>query len=103
MSYKTYLQEVLDGFADLASRYKATLVIAFQPVACFPGPKNAEARTIVEQFKRSHPDVEIPFPLIETWPADMFSVPAHVRHEYADRVGDRLGKAMAAIVARRGY
>ena len=103
MSYKTYLQEVLDSFSDLAKRYKATLVVAFQPVACLAGAKNAEARAIVEQFKRLHPDVEIPFPLIETWPADMFSVPAHVRHEYADRVGERLGKAMAAIVARHGY
>jgi len=103
MSYKTYLQEVFDSFADLAKRYKATLVIAFQPVACLTGVRNAEARAIVEQFKRSNPDVEIPFSLIETWPADMFSVPAHVRHEYADRVGDRLGKAMAAIVARHGY
>ncbi len=105
MSYKTYLEEVLDSFADLAKRYKATLVVAFQPVACLQGTgvKNAEARAVVEQFKRTHPDVEIPFPLIETWPADMFSVPAHVRHEYVDRVGDRLGKALAGIVARHGY
>jgi hypothetical protein len=80
-----------------------TLVIAFQPVACLAGEKNAEARAIVKQFKILNPDVEITFPLIETWPADMFSVPVHVRHDYADRVGDRLGKAMADIVARHGY
>ena len=104
MSYKTYLEEVFDSFASLAKQYNSTLVIVFQPVACVlgTGAANARARAIVEQFKRSHRDVEIPFPLIETWPVDMFSVPAHVRHEYTDRIGDRLGNAMAEIIARRG-
>jgi hypothetical protein len=104
LSRKTYLEEVFDSFAALAKRYDAILVIVFQPVACIfgTGKPSANAREIVAKFKRDHPDVEIPFPLIETWPADMFSVPAHVRREYTDRIGDRLGNAMAEIVARRG-
>jgi hypothetical protein len=104
MSYKTYLEEVLDSFAALARRHDATLVVVFQPVACVlgTGAPSARARTIVEHFKRGHPEVEIPFPLIETWPADMFSVPAHVRHEYTDQIGNRLGAAMAEIMSRRG-
>jgi len=105
MSKKTYLEEILESYTSLARSHNATLVVVFQPVACTlgTGAKNAKARAIIDQFKSANPDVEIPFPLIETWPADMFSVPAHVRHEYIDMIGDRLGKAMAAIVARHGY
>jgi hypothetical protein len=102
---KTYLEEVFDSFAALAKRHDAILVIVFQPVACVfgTGEPSAIARAVVAKFKRDHPDVEIPFPLIETWPAEIFSVPAHVRREYTDRIGDRLGNAMAEIVARRGF
>ena len=104
LSSKTYLDEVLESFTALAARHNARLVVVFQPVACTfgSGKGSAKARAVVERFKRSHPDVEVPFPLIETWPSDMFSVPAHVRHEYTDRIGDRLGKAIAEIMARNG-
>ena len=103
LSYRSYLEDVVDSYAALAKRHNATLVIVFQPVACAlgTGARNAEARAMVEHFKRDHPDVEIPFRLIETWPADMFSVPAHVRWEYTDLIGNRLGKAMAEIINRR--
>jgi hypothetical protein len=102
MSYRTYLQEILQDYADLARRHHARLVVVFQPVACTlgSGAGSAKARAIIEQFKRDNPDVAIPFPLIVTWPSDMFSAPAHVRHEYTDQIGDRLGKAMAAIMAQ---
>jgi hypothetical protein len=102
MADKSYLEEVLDTYAALAARYKVKLVVVFQPVACTLGTGNgsAKARQVIEQFKHDHPEVEIPFPLIETWPSDMFSVPAHVRWEYTDRIGDRLGEAMKQIMAR---
>lgn len=104
MGRKTYLEEVLDAYATLARDHRVKLVVVFQPVACTvgTGKMNAKAREVIDQFKQANPDVEIPFPLIETWPADMFSVPAHVRHEYTDRIGDRLGEAMAKIVAQDG-
>jgi hypothetical protein len=103
-SQKTYLQEILESYAAMARRHKTTLVVVFQPVACTlgSGRLNAVARATIDQFKRDNPDVEIPFPLIETWPADMFSVPAHVRWEYTDKLGDRLGTAMKEIMARHG-
>ena len=104
LSTKTYLEEVLENFAALAKRHNATLVVAFQPVACKlgPGVNSAKSISVVERFKTSHPEVEIPFSLIETWPADMFSVPAHIKREHTDLIGDRLGKAMAEIISRRG-
>jgi hypothetical protein len=104
MAYKSYLEEVLESFDNLAKQYNTKLVVVFQPVACVfgTGKGSEKARAVIEDFKRKHPDVDIPFPLIETWPANMFSVPAHVRHEYTDRLGDRLGQALAKILARNG-
>jgi hypothetical protein len=104
MHYKTYLQQILEVYAAMVRSHHAKLVIVFQPVACVlgTGAGTAEARAVIDQFKRENPDVDIPFPLVSTWPADMFSVPAHVRHEYTDRISDRLGEAMAAILARDG-
>jgi hypothetical protein len=104
LHHKTYLQQILETYVAMVRSHHAKLVVVFQPVACVidTGAGTAEARAVIEQFQRDNPDVDIPFPLVTTWPGDMFSVPAHVRHEYTDRVGDRLGKAMAAILARDG-
>jgi hypothetical protein len=104
LSKKTYLQEILETYASMAKRYGVTLVVVFQPVACIlgSGQGSAKAREVIDRFKRDHPEVEIPFPLIETWPSELFSVPAHIKREHTDLVGDRLGKAMAEIIARRG-
>lgn len=101
MRRKSYLEEVLDAHADLARRHNVKLVVAFQPVACTVGTGvlNAEARKIVEEFGHANPDVAIPFPLIETWPSEFFSVPAHIKSEYTNLIGDRLGKALASILA----
>jgi hypothetical protein len=101
-SMKSYLEEVLDEHAALARSHNATLVVVFQPVACIlgTGAGSAEARAIVEDFKRNNPDVEIPFPLIETWAPELFSVPAHVVREKTDLIGNRLGEALAEIMAR---
>jgi hypothetical protein len=105
LSRKTYLQEILEEYAAMARRHHAVLVIVFQPVACTlgTGRGSAEARSAIENFKRANPDVEIPFPLIETWPADLFSVPAHITAEHTDLLASRLGPAMAEIVKRHGY
>ncbi len=104
MSRKTYLEDVFDAFADLAKRHHSKLVIVFQPVACIvgTGKLNERARSIVEKFKQDHPEVEIPFPLIETWPADLFSVPAHISREHTDLLAERLGPVMAEIMKRNG-
>lgn len=104
MSQRTYVEEVFNAYAELARRHHVTLVIAFQPVGCFYGTGNGSAKTrdAIARFQRANPDVEMPFPLIETWPTEMFSVPAHVRKQYADKAGNRLGQALAEIMARHG-
>lgn len=100
LSWKTYIEEVLDEFASLARRMGVTLIVAFQPVACTfgTGKGSLEAHKALEQFKINNPDVEIPFKLIETWPSHYFSVPAHIKNEYIHLIGERLGKAMAEIL-----
>jgi hypothetical protein len=102
LSQRTYLEEVFDAYAELARRRHVTLVIAFQPVGCIFGTGSAQSRDAIARFQRANPDVEIPFPLIETWPTEMFSVPAHVRKQYTEKAGNRLGQALAEIMMRRG-
>lgn len=104
LSRKPITEQVLEAFAGLAREFNKTLVIVFQPVACTLGTGRGSAKTreAINRFKTNHPEVEIPFPLIETWPSELFSVPAHVKREHIDLIGDRLGKAMAEIVGRRG-
>ena len=104
MSQRTYIEEIFDAYAELARQHHVTLVIAFQPVACIfaSGQGSAQARDAIARFQQANPDVEMPFPLIETWPAEMFSVPAHVRRQYTEKIGTRLGQALADIVARHG-
>ncbi len=101
LSRKTYLEEVFESFAALAARHGTTLVVVFQPVACVAGAKSAEASAIIDNFRKEHPEVIIPFPFIETWPADLFSVPAHIKREHTDLVGDRLGIALGTILRER--
>jgi hypothetical protein len=98
----TYIEHIFEKYAALAAKYRSKLVIVFQPVACVMGTGKGSlaAREAIERFKVKHPEVEIPFPLIETWPVDMFSVPAHVRREHTDLIGNRLGLAMKQIMAK---
>ncbi|MEI9923262.1 MAG: hypothetical protein WDN50_06810 [Bradyrhizobium sp.] len=105
LGWKTYTEEVLDAFAELAQKYRKTLVVVFQPVACVYGTGHGSEKTrqAIDHFRIVHPEVEMPFPLITSWPADLFSVPAHIRHEHTDLLTQRLGPAMAEIVARRGH
>ena len=67
------------------------------------GRGSAKTRQAIENFRIEHPEVEMPFPLITTWPTDLFSVPAHIRHEHTDLLAQRLGPAMAEIVGRHGF
>jgi hypothetical protein len=103
MARKTYLEEILESYEALANRHGATLVVVFQPVGCVmgTGKGSEQARAAIARFKNAHPDVEIPFPLIETWPTELFSVPAHIRHEHTNKIGNRLGVAMSEIISRR--
>lgn len=105
LGWKTYTEEVLDAFAEFAKKYRKTLVVIFQPVACVYGTGRGSLKTLqaIDHFRIEHPEVEMPFPLITTWPANLFSVPAHIVHEHAGLLAERLGPVMADIVKRHGY
>jgi hypothetical protein len=98
----TYIEHIFEKYAELAAEHHSKLVIVFQPVACVfgTGKGSAAAREAIERFKAKHPEVEVPFPFIETWPVEMFSVPAHVVREHTDLIGNRLGLAMKQIMAK---
>ena len=105
LAWKTYTEEVLDAYAELARSYGKTLVVIFQPVACVygTGKGSEKTRQAIEHFRIEHPEVEMPFPLITTWPVNLFSVPAHIVHEHTELLAERLGPVMADIVKRHGY
>ena len=48
-----------------------------------------------------NPDVAIPFNLIETWDNNYFSVPAHIKSEYSNLAGERVGKALSKIITEK--
>jgi hypothetical protein len=104
ISHKSSVEEVFGAFAAMARRHHAILVIAFQPVSCVRGSReeNNKAQKFVDEFKQKNPDVEIPFPLFETWPSNLFSANPHILRGHTDLVGDRLGAAMAEIMKRHG-
>jgi hypothetical protein len=105
MTWTSYTEEVLDAFADLARKSNKVLVVVFQPVPCGlgTGQGSAKARATLDRFKANHPEVEVPFPLITSWPASLFSVTAHIAHEHTQLLTQRLGPIMADIVKRHGY
>jgi hypothetical protein len=105
LGWKTYTEEVLDAYAKLAKKYQKTLVVIFQLVACIYGTGRGSLKThqAIDHFRIEHPEVEMPFPLITTWPVNLFSVPAHIAHEHIELLAERLGPAMAHIVKRHGY
>jgi hypothetical protein len=104
MSYRSYVEEVFGAFAAMARRHHATLIIVFQPVSCQLGSRDSNRRALkfIDEFKRKNPDVEVPFPLFETWPSDLFSANPHILRGHTDLVGDRLGTAIAKIMAQHG-
>lgn len=100
--YDTLLEEVLSAYADLARAHGAKLVVVFQPVACTlgTGAGSKDARAAVERFAKANPDVAIPFPLIETWDAARFLVPAHVDNIWVPVTSERLAGALSTIMAQ---
>ena len=58
------------------------------------GQGSAELIEVLEKFKTNHPNIYVPFELIETWPQEKFSESAHVKNESVNETSERLGKAL---------
>ena len=100
MRNKYYLEDVLETFASEAEKLDLDLAIIFQPVACgnFSGQADATVRKILEKFKTNHPNVYVPFEMIETWPYQKFTGNSHVKNEYSKETSERLGKALGDYI-----
>lgn len=96
------LEEVLDAYAELAGRHGVKLAVVFQPSGCTLGSGDGSraAREALARFAAAHPDVAVPFPLIESWDPEAFLVPAHVRNEWVPKTTERLGRALKDIIRR---
>lgn len=98
-------EHVFGEFADLAAKRGVQLVIVFHPVPCKygSGAGTAEIRASLERFRTAHPEVRIPFPLVEHWDPSRFTVPAHVNWDGAFDTSYRLGSKLQEILAvKRG-
>ena len=56
----------LNKIAAISNKYKVKLIVLFNPVACSNSIKMSPIITEIEEFKKSHPEVLIPFDFITT-------------------------------------
>ena len=92
--YDTYAE-----FAKLARVYGVKVIIAHQVVPCTIGDHTvASAQKQLDRLLKDYPEVSSPFPLIETWEKELFTVPAHIEHENTDRLSQRLGLALQKLL-----
>jgi hypothetical protein len=93
-SGRSYFDLAMEEFVALGERYGVTPVVIFQPTACALGEGNRDLSDEVERLRRRYPKLKIPFDLVETWPANFFSVPAHVQRTIAIETSRRMGRAL---------
>jgi hypothetical protein len=79
------------------------LIIAFGPLARHTAqpddPNIAAAEQALERFQREHPDVKFLFPLLTEWGIEKFGAVNHISREYTFLSSERLGKALAQLMA----
>jgi hypothetical protein len=92
---------VMEEFVALGKKYHVTPVVIFQPTACRYGAGYAEFAAEVDRLRRKYPTLIIPVDLVETWPANYFSVPAHVQRTVAIETSRRMGRIMRDVLAGR--
>ena len=98
-SGRSYFDIAMEEFVSLGTRYGVTPVVVFQPTACASGDQNRALSAEVERLRKQYPTLKIPFDLIETWPANFFSVPAHVQRTIAIETSRRLGRALRDLIS----
>jgi formylglycine-generating enzyme required for sulfatase activity len=79
--------------AALAKSKNIRFAVIFNPVTCEES-EEIETLTIereLARFRRDHPEVVFPFPLITTWPHDQFVDPFHLFSYGAKRMSERIG------------
>jgi hypothetical protein len=97
---------VLDDFEKMVRSYGAKLVIAFAPfperAIALGDPNVPAAEQALVRFQREHPDVKFLFPLITRWGSEKFGLYNHISREYTFLSSERLGRALAQLLADPG-
>lgn len=106
LSYKTYMEVVLDRYLRLAKRYGAKLVVVTNPVPeIVRRTKLKDAfhiettRVQLDRYAKHHPEVALLN--IHYWPDDRFSVFAHVGVPYAIDNSAEIGKFLASVLGQK--
>ena len=86
----------LDAFAKLADEFHVKLIVIPNPVSCDirTGRYSDLIQKQLDSFALRHPNVYIPFSIINTWQNFYFSSYSHLSNEGADRNSHRIGKAL---------
>ncbi|MBV8566958.1 MAG: hypothetical protein JO273_16005 [Methylobacteriaceae bacterium] len=97
--------EVFGQFADLARRYGAKLIIAFQPHPCsrLMESTRAQLRSIFSILQERYRNlVVVPPEILEHWPVEMFASADHLRVGYEADASRRLGRLLAGALGLPG-
>jgi hypothetical protein len=98
---KTYWELFAEEFVALARTYGVTPVIIFGPTGVAACEANQDYRNEITRLRTAFPSLRIPYDPIETWPANFFSVPAHVQRTFAIEASRRVGRALRALESGR--
>ena len=106
LSDPSMLNSVLDDFDRMVRSYGAQLVVAFAPIGARAPEIGDRNILIAEQelarFQRQHPDVKFLFPLITRFGSEKFGENNHISREYTFLSSERLGTALARLLADPG-
>jgi hypothetical protein len=94
---KATLVPEFEKIKRVADKNHVKLIILFNPVACTYNKSIDPIIQDVENFKKKHPDVYIPFPVITTWAKSYFYDNHHLNDEGASIHSADIGKALAKI------
>lgn len=106
LSYRSYMEEIYDAFADLAHKHGVMLVIIHNPLP--EGVRNPRLGSVfrvdsledkLHAYQATHPDVVVQ-KTFDYWPDANFSVFSHVGTAYARDNSIRVADFLRPVVAR---
>ena len=100
MRRKSYLDAFVEEYVSLAREYHVVPVFAFQISPCTDTLSEdvLAFRENLQRLQHRFPELKIPFDIIDTHPANIFSVPLHVQRNVAHETSRRLGRALHEII-----
>ena len=92
------LKKSLNKIAAVSKKYKVKLIVFFNPVACIDSHKMIPIISEIEEFKKSHPEVLIPFDFITTLNKNQFGDQWHLTTEASIKQSHEIGKSLKKLL-----